>query len=130
MNLKAIVYIAGVHLIFCGLTHIGFSKIFNWEEELPKMSPENRACIQILNHCLMLFWYMAGALYILFADEIISTSIGKAILTGICIFWVIRLFIIQPIYVGFKTKDSWVQIVIFITGLALSIVPLVFSPAI
>ncbi len=124
MNMKTVVYIAGAHLIFCGISHLGFSKIFNWKEELPKMSVENRACIQVLNQCLMLFWYLMGALYLLFPNEILTTSLGKALLMGISFFWVIRLFVIQPVYVGFDSKESKIQVVIFIVGLALSLIPL------
>ncbi len=125
MNMEIIVYMAGAHLIFCGLTHLGFGKIFNWEEELPKMSPENRSCIQILNHCLMLFWYIVGIIYLIFPGDIVATSLGNALLTSICIFWVIRLLVIQPIYVGFKTKESWIQVVIFLSGFVFSLIPLV-----
>ena len=88
------------------------------------MSVENRACIQVLNQCLMLFWYLMGALYLLFPNEILTTSLGKALLMGISFFWVIRLFVIQPVYVGFDSKESKIQVVIFIVGLALSLIPL------
>jgi len=46
----------------------------------------NWATIQILNHCLMIFWFIFGFLYLFHADEILATSIGRSILICMVIF--------------------------------------------
>jgi hypothetical protein len=47
---------------------------------------------------------------------LITTDLGKSILTAIVIFWIIRIFFIQTIIVGIKTKESRLRISFFLIG--------------
>jgi len=61
-------------------------RVLNWSQEFPDWSEMNWATIQILNHCLMIFWFIFGFLYLFHADEILATSIGRSILICMVIF--------------------------------------------
>lgn len=114
------------HLV-CALFHIAFPKIFNWNEKLSELPTEKSLIIKqnlhIMNICLLLFWLVFAIVPFFFSSELLTTSIGKTVLILIIAFWVIRIFILQPIVVGVKTKESWQMIIFFLVGLVFFIIP-------
>jgi hypothetical protein len=121
MKAELIVGIGGGYNLLCGILHLLFPKMLKWKEELPSWSPENRAAIRILNHALMLFWLLLGWLYLFHAGEMVTTGLGRSLLIGMVLFWVIRIFVLQPVFVGIKTRESWFMIGFFAIGLILNI---------
>ena len=117
---------AAFHLI-CALFHIAFPKMFNWNDHLSELSAEKSAIfklnLHIMNICLILFWLVFAILPFFFSSELLETPIGNTILFLIIAFWIIRIFIIQPIFVGVKTKESWRMILFFLIGFVLFIIP-------
>ena len=114
------------HLI-CALFHIAFPKMFNWKENLSELSAEKSLIIKqnlhIMNICLLLFWLVFAIVPFFFSTELLTTSIGKTILILIVAFWMIRIFILQPIFVGVKTKESWQMIIFFLVGFIFFTIP-------
>lgn len=114
------------HLI-CALFHIAFPKMFNWKENLSELSADKRLIIKqnlhIMNICLLLFWLVFAIVPFFFSTELLTTSIGKTILILIIGFWIIRIFILQPIFVGVKTKESWQMIIFFLVGFIFFAIP-------
>ena len=88
---KTLVTIGGILFIIFGLFHLSFWKLFNWENELAKLSLANSNIMQMLNLglCVILFSFA----YILLANrnEVINTKIGKTILIVCALFFLARL---------------------------------------
>ncbi len=119
--------IGGVFHLICALFHIVFPKMFNWNENLSELSDDKSIIIKqnlhIMNICLLLFWLVFAIVPFFFASELLTTSIGKTILISIIVFWIIRIFILQPIFVGLKTKESWQMIIFFLFGFIFFVIP-------
>jgi hypothetical protein len=119
--------IGAVFHIICALFHIVFPKMFNWKENLSELSGDKKFIIEqnlhIMNICLLLFWLVFAIVPFFFSSELLTTSIGKSILVLIIVFWIIRIFILQPIYVGIKTKESWQMIIFFLFGFIFFVIP-------
>jgi hypothetical protein len=119
--------IGGIFHLVCALFHIVFPKMFNWNENLSELSAKKSLIIKqnlhIMNICLLLFWLIFAIVPFFFSSELLTTSIGKMILILIITFWIIRIFIFQPIFVGIKTKESWQMIIFFLVGFIFFIIP-------
>ncbi len=122
--MENLVRICGAFYVLFGLFHVGFPKTLRWKEELPNWSAMNRATIRILNHCLMIFWFILGFIYLIHAKDMVTTSIGRSILIGMVVFWIIRIGILQPFYLGIKSRMSISMIGLFSVALVLNIIPL------
>ena len=114
------------HLI-CALFHIAFPRMFNWEDNLSDLSAEKRLIIKqnlhIMNTCLLLFWLVFAVVPFFFSTALLTTSLGKTILILIIGFWGIRIFVLQPVFVGVKTKESWQMIIFFLVGFMFFTIP-------
>lgn len=119
--------IGAVFHLICALFHIAFPKMFNWNENLSELSGDKSVIIKqnlhIMNICLLLFWLVFAIVPFLFSSELLTTSIGKTILLFIIVFWLIRIFILQPIFMGVKTKESWQMILFFLFGFIFFAIP-------
>jgi len=87
----------------------------------------NQACIKILNYCIFMFWLILSYIYVVHSEEIIKTGIGKSLLISLSILWIIRILILQPVYIGIKTKDSKTMIAWFVVGFLLNTTPLILN---
>ena len=124
---ELLIKIGGIHLLICGIFHLFFPKMFQWEKRLADLSGENKFRIlntlKLMNWNQLIFWLILAYISLFFSDELLSSPLGKSILTIIVLFWIIRILIFQPLYVGFKTGISKLQILFFIPGLTLFIIP-------
>ena len=127
MDTELIVRIAGGYNGVCALLHLFFPKILNWKKDLLSLSKDNQACMKILNMCLMIFWLILAFIYLFHSNAIASTDLGKSILASMIIFWILRIFVFQPVYLGVKSKESISMILFFLIGLFLNIIPFVKS---
>ncbi len=116
------IYCAGVYSISLAVFHIMFWKIpmFNWREELDKLSPVNKGVMQVLNLCLTVLFVLTGFVLFIHAREIFYTSLGRMLLAGFSIFWLLR-FIFQFI---FWDNNKLVFHLIFGSGFLLFLLPL------
>lgn len=103
--------------------------MFQWDLYLATLSEAGRPVIEanlnIMNWCLFVFWIMLAYIPIVHSKQMLETAIGKSVMVFIILFWLVRIFILQPLYVGIATRESVITIVIFIVGLSFFLIPLI-----
>lgn len=122
--MKTVIFIGGFfHLAFF-IFHLYFWKLFKWKKDLQSLSQINRAVMQILN--LRLTWLFLVFAYISFfyADELLTSGLGKTLLIGIGLSWLMRA-IEQVIFFGLRTKASVGFFIVFLIGAGIYFYPLV-----
>ena len=127
LQMETLIQIGGVYHLLCAVIHIFFPRMFQWEGNLKGLTPESRLIIRqnlhIMNICLLLFWLMLAVIPFFFANVLLTTALGKTFLTCIVLFWTIRILVLQPVFVGVKSKESWQMILFFIPGFAMFLLP-------
>jgi hypothetical protein len=117
----------GIFLFICAIFHLVFPHIYHWQEKLVRLEKKEAADIsntlKLMNYCQFILWLIFAAIALFFSHELLSTQLGKCILSLIVFFWVIRILLLQPLYVGCKTTLSKWQILFFMTGLTLFLIP-------
>lgn len=123
--MKTLIIIGGFLWLAVFVFHVFFWKLFDWKRQLSKLSDVNRAVMQVLNLCLMWVFLIFAYISIFHADELLTTGLGKTILTGIVLFGVFRA-VEQVIF--FNLKDIRSKLVLFIAliGTIIYAVPLIF----
>ncbi|WP_394538143.1 hypothetical protein PRJ39_19910 [Lysobacter enzymogenes] len=126
MDATAWIYLAGLHSLGFALFHVAFWKLFRWRQTLRSATVADRAIIQILN--LRLIYVAAGVatLCFLFADELHSTRLGRAVLLGMSLFWVGRT-IEQFVFLRINRPMVHALTALFVLGAVLFAVPLWLS---
>ena len=104
--------------------HLGFWRLFGWPRTLEGTTRANRAILQIAN--LQLVWVFAavGLLCLLYPAELATTPLGRAVLGGMCAFWLIRLAA-QFIWLRLHHRLVHTLSVLFACGVLLFAWPLV-----
>jgi hypothetical protein len=127
INLVLLIKLGGIFHFICALFHIFFPHIFQWKSKLNTLSEENKdkilSSLNLMNCCQFIFWLIFAYIPFFYADDLINSQLGEGLLTTIVLFWIIRIFVLQPIIVGFKTQISRLQVVFFTIGLLLFFVP-------
>jgi hypothetical protein len=103
--------------------HLFFWRIFDWRTELGRLTYINRGIVQILNLCLTFVFVLFAFLALAHRSEMISTSLGRALLAGISAFWFLRT-VEQVVFFGLKRPASVSFTVIFLAGAFLYASPL------
>lgn len=98
---KILVTIGGVLFILMGVFHLLFWKLFDWGNELSKLSVTNSNIMQKLNIGLCILLFSFGYILLVNRKEVISTRIGKILLFVSTLFFLIRL-VIEFIFPGGK----------------------------
>ncbi|MDQ5980645.1 MAG: hypothetical protein QG602_3622 [Verrucomicrobiota bacterium] len=91
------IYAAAGYDVALAMFHLGFWRLFRWQEELPKLHPVNRGVMQVLNIMLMAFLLLLAAVLVLNAAELTATALGRLLLGGLTALWVLRA-ILQPLF--------------------------------
>lgn len=127
MKNKTIIRICGIYNFLCAVFHVILPGKFNWSDILQKLAwTENHliaAPLFIMNWCMMVLWIISGILYLKNADEIENTSLGRTMLGLMVCFWIIRIFILQPIYISLSDPVSFQMVPFFSIGLILNAIP-------
>ena len=93
--------IIGVLLIVLAFLHIGFSKYFNWKEELSSLSLINQQMMKVHTFFIAFVVFLIGVLCFTSTEEIIETNLGRKIAFGLSLFWFVRLvfqfFVYSPV---------------------------------
>jgi hypothetical protein len=84
----------GILLSFLSLLHIGFPRYFNWKNEFQNVSLINTQMMYVHTFFVAFIVFLMGIFSFFYANEIISTQLGKTISFGFFIFWFTR-FIFQ-----------------------------------
>ncbi len=124
MEKTLIIYCCGIYSLALAVFHILFWKIFDWENNLEKLSVANRAIIQILNSRLIYFFLFIAFLCFAYPLELTGTTLGKVILAGISIFWLGRTV---EQFIFLKNHNRFIHILtfVFILGTILFMLPLI-----
>lgn len=98
------IYAGGVLTILMALFHTRLYRMFDWKEDLKKLSRANSRILYTIHLALLLLFFMIGTCSIIYAGEL-SRSIGLSagLNTSLCIFWLWR-FIWQLAY--FKSEKG------------------------
>ena len=124
MPVQTILLLCALHSFGFALFHLGFWRLFGWPRTLEGTTRANRAILQIAN--LQLVWVFAavGLLCLLHPAELASTALGRAVLGGMCAFWLLRLAN-QFIWLRIHHPLVHVLSVLFACGAALFAWPIV-----
>lgn len=122
MNLETIIYVGGIYNIGFVVFHLFFWKIFNWKEDLHKLSFINRGVMQVLNLCLTFVFLIFAYISIFFPQELLNTNLGQALLLLISIFWSLRA-IEQIVFFKLKKIASILLFVVFVCGTIIYLFP-------
>lgn len=106
---KILLYVGGVFSLLFAVLHLLFWWLGNWQEELPRLSPDNSGIMQMLNVVsiyLLLFavfmsFYLAKKMEFVFAD--------KAIIVFIAGFYMLRIIFGMPFF-GFTVTETVVWV--------------------
>jgi len=85
--------IIGILLISLATLHLFFPRYFNWSDDLKSMSLINRQMMHVHTFFIGLVVFLMGLLCLTSSDDLIHTALGKRILLGLGVFWLVRLII-------------------------------------
>jgi|SRR5688572_14302551 hypothetical protein len=85
--------IIGILLMLLALIHIIFPGYFKWKAELSFVSTINRQMMYVHTFFIAFAVFLMGLLCLTSYTELTTTSLGRKISLGLCIFWSARLFI-------------------------------------
>jgi len=122
MDSSLLLWIGGLYNLAFLIFHDFFWKIFNWKEDLKKLTPINKAITQVLN--LMLIFVLLIFAYVSFfqVQEMQTTDLGRTLTIFIALFWGIRA-ILQLVYFSRTKLVSYILFVIFVIGFLLYFIP-------
>jgi hypothetical protein len=131
MGDEVLLKIGGIYNILCALLHVLFPRMFKWEKILKLLPNDKRLIIEpslyIMNWCMVVFWVILAYISLVHTSALLIPGLGRTLLASIVIFWVIRIFVLQPVYIGIQNPRSWIMIGFFLVGLILFAVPLIES---
>ncbi len=123
MNDRVLIYLCGAHSLGFAVFHMLFWKLFRWNEDLLKTSLATRAVTQILNlRLIYLFLGIAAACFLL-PDELAGTTLGKAVLGFMALFWIGRT-VEQFVFLRVNRTMVHVLTALFVLGAVLFALPL------
>ena len=119
---NTIIYLCGIYTLVFAILHIFFWKIFNWKNDLTRLSVINRGVMQILNVCLIYFFLFTAFICFFHTDELFKTSLGRSFLAGISLFWLLRT-IQQFIFLKINNRIVHLLTILFFIGAILFALP-------
>lgn len=85
--------IIGILLIVLALVHSIFPKYFNWKKDLSSLSLINRQVMYVHTLFIAVVVFLMGLLCLTSSQALIETPLGKKIMLGFGVFWILRLLI-------------------------------------
>ncbi|MBC8336538.1 MAG: hypothetical protein H8E29_14850 [Anaerolineales bacterium] len=120
---ESLLLIGGIYSLVFAVFHLLFWQIFDWKNDLAKLSSINRAIMQVINLCLALVFVIFGMLSLRYRAQMLETELGRALTAMIAFFWFLRA-IEQIIFFKLKKGISWLFLFIFLGGTSLYAVAL------
>lgn len=121
--MKLIIYLCGAYSVGFAIFHLFFWRLFNWKNELQKLSIANRAILQISNLRLIYLSFLVSFICFCFPTELISTTLGNTFLAGMSLCWLGRT-IEQFIFLRVNKRMVHVLTILFVLGTILFALPL------
>lgn len=120
---EVIISLCGVYSLALAIFHCMFWRLFNWKNELKRMSVANRAIIQIANIRLIYFFLFVAFSCFFYAEELNETKLGHVFLAGLSVFWLGRT-VEQFIFLKIKSNMVNFLTFLFAVGTLLFALPL------
>jgi len=120
--MKTLIYIGGFYCLVFAVFHLMFWKLFEWKRELPKLKPVNRGVMQVMNLRLTYVFLVIAFITFFFADDLLTTNLGKVILGATSLFCLMRA-IEQLIFWKFD-KIGAAFLVVLLLGAGIFAVPI------
>lgn len=108
----------GIYSFGFAVFHLMFWKLFRWKADLQRLTPVNRAIIQVLNLRLIYVFVIMGLAALLYPGTLLSTDLGMFVLGAISLFWLMRACE-QIIFFGVRTAASMAMTGVFLIGAGL-----------
>ncbi len=102
--------------------HLAFWRLFNWDEDLKKISFLNRTVMQVLNISLIFAFVIFSYISLAHTKELVSTPLGHSLVMLMALFWLARS-IQQIVFFKLRRPLSVVFLLIFMTGCLLYAIP-------
>ena len=118
-----LIQIGGVYCLLLVIFHLFFWKLFNWAEELPRLTWLNQAIMQVLNLSLTFAFIIFAYLSLYHTEALLTSELGQALLILIALFWLLRA-IQQVVFFKLDHWISWAFLVFFLLGSAIYSLPL------
>jgi hypothetical protein len=124
MTDSVLLLLCGLHSLGFAAFHLAFWAVFRWPKTLASTTLANRAILQIANIQLIWLFLCIGGLCLRFPDALIHTSLGRAVMSGMSGFWLLRL-IQQFIFLRVDHLLVHVLSMLFALGAVLFALPIV-----
>ena len=114
-NPENLIHIGAIfHLVFA-LFHLLFWKLFDWVQDLKKLSHTNKSVMQILNLRLIFVFLIFAYISYFNTTDMLSTKLGLTMIVAIALFWGFRS-VEQVIYFGVNKFASNILLLLFLFG--------------
>jgi hypothetical protein len=123
---SACIRVGGIIHILVALLHLAFWWILGWKEQLPLLSDENSAVLQVLNIHVIYVALLFATVSMSYTAQLVSSTIGRFICGSIAGFWLLR-GVNEFVFWGLKSAASWISLLICFVVAALYVVPLVLK---
>ena len=120
---ELLLQLCAAHSFGFALFHLGFWRLFGWPRTLQDTTPPNGAILQIANAQLVWVFAGIGLLCVLYPDDLAGTPLGRAVLAGMAIFWLLRV-LGQFVWLRVRHPLVHVLTVLFVVGAVLFAAPL------
>jgi len=114
-NPEKLLQIGAVYHLFFVLFHLLFWKLFDWVQDLKKLSHINKSVMQILNLRLIFVFLIFAYISYFNTTEMLNTKLGVTMVMAIALFWGFRS-IEQIIYFGVNKFASNLLLLLFLSG--------------
>ena len=120
--MQTLIKIGGLYNIALVIFHLLFWKLFNWADDLRSLSVLNRTIMQVMNLSLVVVFLMFAYLSLVHTAELFSTTLGRALLLSIAVFFMLRA-IMQVTFFRLQHWGSVAFLIFFLVGGALYGIP-------
>ena len=111
----ALIKAGGLYNIVLVLFHLLFWRLFDWDNDLRKLTVLNRAIMPVLNISLVFVFVMFAWLSLVHTYELYYTTIGRSILLSISVFFFLR-GLLQVLYFRLLHWISCIFLAFFLAG--------------
>jgi hypothetical protein len=123
--METFIIAGGFYTIGLIMFHLLFWRIFDWEQDLKRISFLNRATMQVLNISLTLSFIIFSYISLVHATELLTSSLGHSLLMLIALFWLARA-IQQIVFYRLRHWASWAFLLLFLSGSLLYAIPALY----
>lgn len=83
--------LGGVVNLLLGILHIGFWSLFNWPDELEKLSIDNSNIMQMLNLFLIVFFFYTAFILMYMPGKLLINTAGRIYIGMFAVLYLARL---------------------------------------